>query len=147
MLDEWRFDESVLRMATQLLWYEGKPFPVTRPQNQAGNAGHFLYRGGAPLFVTTKEEYLEQIEVAAEQARTTNQPTQHTMLLRRLKIHKLHKPTLVPGDCTIPECPACFAGMVLGHSRDHRGLNMATPASTPACGSTFFWGGIDLADL
>ena len=147
LLDEWRFDESVLRMATQLLWYEGKPFPVTRPQNQAGTVGHFLYRGGAPLFVTTKEEWLEQIEAAAEQARITNQATQHTMLLRRLKIYKLHKPTPVPGDCTIPECPACFAGMVLSHSRDRRGLDGATPASTPTCGSTFLWGGIDPADL
>ena len=39
LLDEWRFNEKILSLATQLLWYEGKPLPVARPQNQAGVAG------------------------------------------------------------------------------------------------------------
>ena len=45
LLDDWRFDETVLLMSTQLLWLEGKPLLITRPQNQAGISGHSTYRG------------------------------------------------------------------------------------------------------
>ena len=128
LLDEWRFDESVLRMATQLLWYEGKPFPVTRPQNQAGAIGHFLYRGSAPLFVTTKEEYLARILAAAKVAQQQKQPSQHTMLLRRLKVYTLCVPSPVEGDANIPECARCFACMSLRHSRDRRGIAQSKQA-------------------
>ena len=121
LLDEWRFDESVLRMATQLLWYEGKPFPVTQPQNQAGSYGHFLYEGSAPLFVTTKEEDLARIETAARRAKDLNLPSQHTMLLRRLKVYKLHAPCPVADNVTIVECPSCFARMILQCSRGYGG--------------------------
>ena len=62
LLDDWRFDETVLPISAQLLWYEGKPLPLTRPQNQQSYVGHFLYKGGAPIFITTKEEDFEKIE-------------------------------------------------------------------------------------
>ena len=47
------------------------------------------------------------------------------MLLRRLKIYKLHVPNPVAGNVTIDECPACFARMTLRYSRDGRGLTRA----------------------
>ena len=69
LLDEWRLDESVLRLATQLLWYEGKPFPISRPQNHSGTVGHMAYQGSAPIFVTTKAGDLLCIQDAADAAR------------------------------------------------------------------------------
>jgi len=121
LLDEWRFNEGVLRMATRLLWYERKRFPVTQPQNQAGSYGHFLYEGSAPLFVTTKEEDLARIETAARRAKDLNLPSQHTMLLRRLKVYKLHAPCPVADNVTIVECPSCFARMILQCSLGYGG--------------------------
>ena len=113
LLDEWRFDESVLRMSTQLLWFEGKPFPLTRPQNQPGVAGHFLYSGRAPVFITTKAELLVAIQEAAKVAVQSGQPSQHTMLLRRLNIFMLEVPTPVLADGAIVECAVCFAKMAM----------------------------------
>ena len=102
IMDDWRFDEAVLRMATQLLWYEGKPFPVSTPQNQPGTFGHSVYRGTAPIFVSTKASYLNNMKRLAEWAERVGQPSEHTMLPRLLKICTLGKPTPVPwgyGDC------------------------------------------------
>ena len=33
VLDEWSFHNAALPLSTQLLWFEGKPVPITRPQN------------------------------------------------------------------------------------------------------------------
>jgi hypothetical protein len=116
LLDEWRFDERVLRMSTQLLWLEGKPFPVTRPQNQAGVVGHFVYMGTAPIFVTTKSEALEEIKKAAAAAEARNETSQHTMLLRRVKIFDFHVRTPVSPGLVIPECATCFYHMMMAYT-------------------------------
>ena len=105
----------------QLLWPEGTPFPVTRPQDQAVSYGHFLYEGFAPLFVTTEEEDLARIEAAARRAKDLNQPSQHTMLLRRLKVYKLLAPCPVADVAAIVKCPSCFARLILHCSRDYGG--------------------------
>ena len=55
VLDDWWFDDVVLATPLQLLWFEGKPVTVTRPQNVQGVTGHVLYRGTAPLFITSKK--------------------------------------------------------------------------------------------
>ena len=60
LLDEWRFDESILSLPVQLLWLEGKPVPLPQPQN-TGDIGHKLYNGSAPIFITTKMQYLEKL--------------------------------------------------------------------------------------
>ena len=103
-------------MATQLLWFEGKPLPVTRPQNQNGIAGHFLYRGSAPIFATTKEQWLAPVLAIAAQARAQGIPCEETMLLRRLRVYTLTVPTPVPQGVLIPECGRCFAQMACAHS-------------------------------
>ena len=87
LVDEGRFDEEVLRLATQLLWYEGKPLPVARPQNQEGVVGHTMYVGNAPIFIATKAKELVWLQRAAEWARRSGRPSEHTMLLRRLKVY------------------------------------------------------------
>ena len=56
LLDDWCFDDTILPLPTQLLWYEGKPFPLPRPQNSSHYQGHLLYEGTAPIFVTVKGE-------------------------------------------------------------------------------------------
>jgi len=35
LLDDWRFNESVVSYNLQLLWFEGKPIVIARPQNQS----------------------------------------------------------------------------------------------------------------
>lgn len=114
LLDEWRFDSSVVPLSTQLLWLEGKPFPVTRPQNRDYD-GHLLYRGTAPIFVTCKERDLGPIMAAADRAVAAGKPSQETMLLRRLRVYTLYQKLLVQPGEQVPECSACFASMVLNH--------------------------------
>ena len=85
LLDEWTFDTSVVPLATQLLWYEGKSFPITRPQNK-DCSGHLLCSGTAPIFATCKEKELAPIMQKAQEAMQLGQPSEWSMLLRRLKI-------------------------------------------------------------
>ena len=121
LLDEWAFDTSVLPLPTQLLWYEGKPFPVTRPQNNRDIHGHLLYQGTAPIFVTCKEKDLQPIMLKAQEALQLGRPNECSMLLRRLKIFSFSVPFPVGRD-KIPECATCFARLL--HS-------CATPAHSP----------------
>ena len=116
-MDEWVFSEDVLRLGTQLLWLEGKPFPVVQPQNQESDVGHILYKGTAPIFITAKASDLLRIQTAAESARLQGQPSAHTMLLRRLKVYLLWEPTPVPDGRAIPDREACFSHMVLHFSQ------------------------------
>jgi hypothetical protein len=79
-------------------WYEGKPLPITRPQNQAGAVGHSLDRGTAPIYATTKEEWLAAIHNAIAYAKKQGKPSEHTMLLRRLRIYTLTVACPVAGN-------------------------------------------------
>ncbi len=53
-LDDWRFDDEVLPYATQCRWYDGSVVKVSQPQNRPWTVGHLTYKGGAPIFATTK---------------------------------------------------------------------------------------------
>lgn len=112
ILDEWDFNGQVVPLSTQLLWFEGKAFPITRPQNKDYD-GHVLYQGSAPIFVTCKEKVMAPICQRAQLASSQNQASQDTMLLRRLKLYWLsQKLPLEPGT-VVQECPACLGQMVL----------------------------------
>ena len=119
VLEEWNMDPEVLALATQLLWYEGKPFPITRPQNSGCYNGHLLYQGSAPIFVTAKETDLGPLIAQAQQDAVHGTPSEHTMLLRRLQIwHFWHPLPVRPWTAPkIFECPTCFALMLMHHSR------------------------------
>ena len=52
---------------------------MTMPQNVQGVSGHLLYRGTAPLFITTR---MDAITSLAAQSLTGASP-EHTMILRR----------------------------------------------------------------
>ena len=116
-LDDWRFDNSVVPFATQCLWYDGSPLPITRPQNQPGTHGHFLYRGTAPIFVTTKLSDLEMLRHAAEDDPRTGKPrnADASMVLRRLKIFHFGKPVAAQGSI-VPYCGHCFAAFILAQA-------------------------------
>ena len=112
-LDEYRFDPKVLGYATLCLWFDGSAVPVTRPQNMAGVSGHLLYKGSAPIFVTTKLEDMARIESAAAVNPATGCPydADASMLLRRLKIYRYTQRIPKPPPGT-PFCATCFSNMV-----------------------------------
>ena len=116
VLNEWRFDEAVLRLPTQLLWLEGRPVVIARPQNVPGQCGHLPYEGSAPIVVTTKEKYLDKLMHEAERVAATQEASESTMLLRRLRMWRFHRKLILPPQVTIAECPHCFAFMLLHHA-------------------------------
>ena len=115
VLDEWDFDEKTLPLSTQLLWFEGKDFPITRPQNK-DYTGHLLYKGTAPVFITCKELHVKPIVRAAQEAINTGNASQETMLLRRLRLYWLSEKLPLPEGVQIPECPTCFAQLVVHYA-------------------------------
>ncbi len=124
ILDEWRFGSSVLSMATQLLWLEGKPLNLTQPQN-TGAVGHFVYKGTAPIFVTTKEQYLDSLIEEARAAEAQNGACEASMLLRRLGIFKFASQLPIPAGQKVHECAACFAKTVLQHAAAYHAATQA----------------------
>lgn len=115
LLDEWSFDEAAVPLSTQLLWFEGKPFPLSRPQNRSEYSGHFLYEGTAPIFVTCKEVNLAPLYKMAAEATATGGASEWTMLLRRLQLVWFTQPFVPPED-QVPECVTCFSKMLLHHA-------------------------------
>ena len=108
---------KVVSLSTQLLWLEGKGFPITRPQNK-DYTGHLMYRGSAPIFVTCKAKDLAPILERAAQAAAYGQSSQDTMLQRRLRVfHFTIKFPVDPQHEHLRECPVCFAKMILHHSQ------------------------------
>ncbi|CAE8608119.1 unnamed protein product [Polarella glacialis] len=113
LMDEWAFDSAVVPLPTPLLWYEGKPFPLTRPQNKE-YSGHLLYQGSAPIFVTCKEKDLGPLICKAEAAVRLGEASEHTMLLRRLRVYTLSQK--LPVAEVHHECGSCFAKMIIQNS-------------------------------
>ena len=76
-LDDFRFMHSVVPVGTQCLWFDGSPLPVAMPQNQPGSTGNDIYRGDAPIFITTKLQDIDDLEQAGD--------GDASMILRRLE--------------------------------------------------------------
>jgi len=106
LLDEWRFAASALPLAIQLLWLEGKPVPLARPQGEY--IGHLLYKGSAPIFITTPLKRLENLERDAATAMQCGFCSEASMVLRRLKVYKFRQAVPRP-PAQIPACAACFS--------------------------------------
>lgn len=118
LLDDWRFNEEVIPFNVQLLWLEGKPFWINRPQNQ--HAGHLNYTDDAPVFVTTLASDISRVKPGL-------QPGDIDMLLKRLCQFQFHAKLENP-DRTIPACGHCFAILVLaGKSKQ----DSASPSAGP----------------
>ena len=108
--DEREFGEHTLSLSLQLLWYEGKAFPITRPQNKE-YSGHILYEGTAPVFITCKEKWLGPILKDARIALENGEVSQSTMLARRLVVFHFTEKLPVPKGLQIPDCGKCFSQM------------------------------------
>ena len=116
VLNEWYFTEDVLPMRLQLEWFEGKPVQVARPQNVKGVHGHLMYKGTAPIFITTKGSavsHLLQGIVAAPLG-------EEGMLLRRLKVFEFRHQMPPPPPPRIIPCARCFADLVTFQATEWR---------------------------
>ena len=113
-LDEWRFDQTVLRFATQDQWFDGSAMRINRPQNVPGVCGHMQYRGMAPIFITTKLGDIARLRQLAADNPATGSPfcSEASMLLRRLKIFEFDTRIPKPPK-TIQTCGSCFANILL----------------------------------
>ena len=107
LLDDFRFFQTPVPVATQCLWFDGSPVPIARPQNVAGQTGQHLYQADAPVFITTQKADVDLLASSGD--------GDASMLLRRLKVYNFT--VRVPGPPTvIPVCAHCFAKLVCSHS-------------------------------
>ena len=106
-LDDFRFLESTVPMATQCLWFGGSPVPVAKPQNAPGAASQDIYRGRAPIFITTSLADIDALVEAGD--------GDASMLLRRLFVVRFTTRVVKPVH-HIPECAACFARFITTYS-------------------------------
>ena len=120
LLDDWRFNEDIISYNLQLLWFEGKPIVIARPQNHF--SGHLRYNGDSPIFITTLLSDITSLKGKKLQGGDVE------MMLRRLKIfefsHKLEQPM------RIPACARCFARLLLGCPGDVGGAPVAPGTSS-----------------
>jgi hypothetical protein len=103
-LDDFRFLDSVIPLPTQCLWFGGSPVPIAKPQNAPGSASHDLYRGRAPIFITTSLADVSALEGAGD--------GDASMLLRRLNVVRFSTRVAKPAQ-EIPACASCFARFVV----------------------------------
>ena len=119
-LDDWRFNEQLLSYADQCKWYDGSAVTIPLPQNRKGSGiGHSMYRGTAPIFVTTKLDDMEELQRAAAVNPATGRPadTDASMLWRRLKVYAYTaRSTHMPPGRRVPYCASWFANLVLGEA-------------------------------
>ena len=120
-LDDWRFDDTVLSFATQCRWFDGSAVAMAVPQNRTGMSGHIVYRGTAPIFVTTSLDDLQALREAAEPRRGAPGSANASMLLRRLKVYEYtvsRGPGGRPraGARKVQFCARCFSRFVLMHA-------------------------------
>ena len=103
LLDDWRFNEDILSYNLQLLWYEGAPLIIARPQNE--HSGHLRYAKDDPVFITTLEADLLS-------AKKNVKDGDVSMMLKRLRVFRFVTP-LANADDTLVACPHCFAKFLL----------------------------------
>ena len=96
--------------STQLLWFEGKPVPITRPQNDY--TGHTTYKGSEPVFIMTPLQRMQTFITEADAAFRNGESYEVAIRLRRLKMHKFTRRLPARAD-QIPKCRACFASFAL----------------------------------
>lgn len=112
ILNEWRFNNAILPLSMQLLWFEGKAVPLARPQNTDSFSGHCKYKGSAPIFITMPLKRLQPMIDEAHQAVVHGLTSELTMLMRRLRVYKFTRKAQKPPQQMQP-CACCFAQFVI----------------------------------
>ena len=100
---------AALPLSTQLLWFEGKPVPITRPQDHY--IEYFLCKGTAPIFITMPLKKREAFMNDAEEAAPPGLSSEATVVLKRLEVYKFGSKVPKPAR-QIPQCVCCFASFV-----------------------------------
>ena len=114
--DCWRFDATIIPIASQLQLFEGLPMTVNRPQNQL--SGHEIWRGDSPFFLTGRLDDLMMVKPGVS-------CTDLTMLRKRLKVFEFKRSQTNP-DITIPRCASCFSKIIL-RKGNPRNVRFITP--------------------
>jgi len=125
VLDDWRFNEDIVSYPLQLLWFEGKPFIIARPQNLFN--GHLRYTKDDPVFITTLEQDILTLK-------KNILPGDRDMMLKRLKVFRFHVKVDTP-DHTIPPCKRCFAHFLLNQDQNREGDSQPRAPRREASGS------------
>jgi len=115
LLDDWRFNETLIGYPLQLLWFEGKPIVIARLQNQ--HDGHLRYAKDDPIFITTLGSDITKLKGKKIEEGDV------TMMLKRLRLFEFHCPLKSPVD--IKPCGRCFAELLL-----------ISPVGEPATGAS-----------
>ena len=102
MLDDWRFNEASISYNLQLLWFEGKPVVIARPQNQF--SGHLRYFKDDPIFISTLEEDVSRLKDGLQEGDVK-------MMRKRLHIFRFHHK--LEEKVEIRPCGRCFAMFLL----------------------------------
>ena len=123
LLDDWRFNEDIVSYPLQLLWFEGKPVVIARPQNQY--SGHLKYTRNDPVFITTLESDITSLKHKKLAQGDVD------MMLRRLKIFRFHHQVQ---PRAVPACAYCFACLLLRNGDTT--LQGASSIKRPAPGPT-----------
>ena len=103
LLDDWRFNEDIVGYPLQLLWFEGKPIVIARPQNQF--TGHLKYCKNDPIFITTLMSAVTMLKGKKIEAGDV------AMMLKRLRIFEFRHQLVAPQN--IKPCACCFANFLL----------------------------------
>ena len=104
-LDDWRFNEDTVPYSVQLLWFEGAPFVIARPQNQF--SGHLRYSKDDPVFITTL-----LADLTALKGKRFLQQGDLDMMLKRLVVFQFAKQISIP-KAVVEGCASCFAKFIL----------------------------------
>ena len=102
LLDDWLFEESVLSYNVQLVWFEGKPVIIARPQNQY--TGHLRHSGDESIFITTLAADLLKV--------SSGLLLGDVAMMKKRLLPFCFGATLVHPDRTIKPCSCCFAGLL-----------------------------------
>lgn len=101
LLDDWRFNEDIVSYAVQLLWFEGAPFVIARPQNQF--TGHVRYSKDDPVFLTTLLDDLTSLK-----GKRFLKQGDVEMMLKRLHVFKFTAKISIPKNVAAG-CARCFS--------------------------------------
>ena len=124
-LDDWRFNEDIIPYTLQLLWFEGAPFIISRPQNHF--SGHLRYSKDDPVFITTLMTDLKELK-----GKKFLQQGDVDMMLKRLLVFSFSKPISIP-KATVQGCASCFAQLVLDNGMPP--LPSSAPSQAPVPGA------------